>query len=353
MEGDIWLLQNRKEQSRLDDWKEFQYWEHKKADGLVKKMEQAAEAEKLSETRLQAAIDAEQPADRIEWIKEQGVARHEARRGTAGIELRRQAVLLKWIAEQLPMIAAECRTSGFRSAAQDTRRSNLISTNLGKRKRSMEDPAQIKDSRRKVEFADHPSPTLSPVINTNSRASTIKALPQRKAAPISRTGKHQRRKATHQETHDLSTRHGSKVSTPSQKKPSPKPANSSRVFRHAKRGPIQTPFNQVSHQAEPKTSVLAVVDASERGLLHQAHPSQVSKAQTRDGKARGGKVKLNSSGNKERSNSRPQSRQDEALGKISTSCKSIVPRARTKRSLASNPVRRSQRISQRPTVHYF
>ena len=287
IEGDICLLQNWKEQSRLDDWKEFQYWEYKKADGLVKKMEQAAEAKKACENRLQAAIDEGQAADRIEWINEQGVAAYEARRGTAESQLQREAVLLKWIDEQLPIIASECRTLGICSETQDVRQSSLISTNLGKRERSVEEPAYVKDSSRKVEFADSASVALSPAINTNSR--TTKALPQR-------------------------------------------------------------PCDWMSHQAGLKMSGLAV---AERGLLYPAHLSRVSKAQTGDQRARGGKVKLNSPGDKQESNCCLQSRQDEALGKVSTKCTSTVLRARTKRTLVSNLVQRSARISQRPTVHYF
>ncbi|KAH9827205.1 hypothetical protein Tdes44962_MAKER03015 [Teratosphaeria destructans] len=57
-------------------------------------MERAAEDKNISESELQAAIDEGRPADEVEWLREAGVAHDEARRGTAKIELQRQAVLL-------------------------------------------------------------------------------------------------------------------------------------------------------------------------------------------------------------------------------------------------------------------
>lgn len=107
MEGDICLLQDRKEQSRLEDWKEFQYWEYRKADGLVEEMDHYAEGVKRQEKRLQAAIDAGRPADEIKMIREDTLAIMKGRRGGAEIELERRNVLLKWIDEQLPIIASE------------------------------------------------------------------------------------------------------------------------------------------------------------------------------------------------------------------------------------------------------
>jgi len=186
LQGDVCLLQNRKEQSRLDDWKEFQFREYRKADGFIREMERAGEDLKVSESRLQAAIDAGRPADKIEWIKGQGVAIHKARRGTAELELKRHAVFLKWMDEQLPIIASD-----IRSEIGDNLQLSSISTHLGKRKRSTEDAMDrtagqrkiskshhVTDSRRKGELEKGPGSTVSPAINTDSQSSKLVDLLQ-------------------------------------------------------------------------------------------------------------------------------------------------------------------------------
>lgn len=43
LQDDVCLHQNRKEQSRLDDWKEFQFREYRKADGFIREIEHAEE----------------------------------------------------------------------------------------------------------------------------------------------------------------------------------------------------------------------------------------------------------------------------------------------------------------------
>ncbi|KAK3700523.1 hypothetical protein LTR37_015924 [Vermiconidia calcicola] len=350
IEGDVCLLQNRKEQSRFDDWKEFHYWEHTKADRSIKEMVRAAGAKKACESQLQTAIDEGQAADRIEWVKEQGVAAYEARRGTAEIELERQAVLLEWIGEQLPIIASECASSYICSDTRDDCQSTSIRTKLGKRKRLTEESAHMKICRRKVADADPHNSAVPLATNTDERDSTLYALPQRKAG---RTSRHQRSRNTHQEAHAvLSPTHRYEGSKPSQKKPSPKPAKSSRSRSYAKLDLVQTKSEQLSIQAGSNTRTSATAHDSERGLLRPACSSPVFKAQTRGRKARGGEVRLSSPGNNQGCDGQPQSRQDEVPGKISTTCKNTVPRVRTNLRLASKPVRRSQRISQRPPVHY-
>ena len=313
-------------------------------------MKKAGEAKKACESQLQAAINEGQAADRIDWIKEQGVAAYEGRRGTAEIKLERQAVLLEWIDEQLPIIASECASSYICSDTRDDRQSTSISTNLRKRKRSAEESSHMKNGRRKVAFAEPPNSAVPPAINTNERDFILYASPQRKAGRHSR---HQRPRNTHRGAHAvLSPTHGSESSKPSQKKPSPKPANFSRSRSHAKLDLVQTESEQLSIQAGSNTRTSATAHNSERGLLRPACSFPVFKAQTRGRKARGGKVRLTSLGNKQGCDGQPQSRQDEVPGKISTACKNTVPRVRTNRRLAAKPVRRSQRISQRPTVHY-
>ena len=191
LECDIRLLQNRKEQSRLDDWKEFQFREYGKADGFIGDMERAVEDKKRSESRLQAAIDKGQPADEIEWMKQQGVVIHEARRGTAERELKRHAVFLKWIDEQLPIIASECAPSGINSEIGDDRQLSSVSTHLGKRKRAKEDtmdrtasqwkiskPHDVTVRRRKGELEKRPGSPVAPAINTDSQTSKLVDQPQ-------------------------------------------------------------------------------------------------------------------------------------------------------------------------------
>ena len=117
----------------------------------------------------------------------------------AEIELQRQAVLLKWIDEQLPIIASKCQTSDIRSGTQGDHQ--LTSKNLVKRKRAMEESAHVKDSRSKVKFVDIHDSTVSLTVNTNDRDSRLAGLPQRKAARRSYTNKQQRSKSMHQEAH--------------------------------------------------------------------------------------------------------------------------------------------------------
>lgn len=118
------MLQDRKEQNRLDDWKEFQFREYKKADGFIKDMENAAKDKKVSEGRLHAAIAAGKSANEKQSMKEHGVIVHEARRGTAEIKLKRQNMYLKWIDEQLPIISYECQASGMRSETRNHHQSS-------------------------------------------------------------------------------------------------------------------------------------------------------------------------------------------------------------------------------------
>ena len=165
LEGDVILLQDRKEQSRLQDWVELQYWEYKKADGFVNERERYAGEVQEQQERLQAAIDEDQPAEEIEWIRDHSLALMEGRRGGAGIDLERQNVLLKWIDEQLPIIASECQTSTTGKHLPNGCQSPSEGVSLGKRKRSTNQTGHVRDCRRRVGFADlsdlEPSPAKS------------------------------------------------------------------------------------------------------------------------------------------------------------------------------------------------
>ena len=186
LQDNICLRSNRKEQSRLDDWKEFQFREYRKADQFTKEIERAEEDLKTSERELQASIVAGHPADRINWIKVQGVAYDKARRGTAQRELKRHAVFLKWIDEQLLMVASECAPLDVPSHFQDHDQSSSVKSQLGKRKRSTEDIIDHTASHRKLSKSCHqmnsgskselhsaPSFTVSSVINTSSQDSRL------------------------------------------------------------------------------------------------------------------------------------------------------------------------------------
>ena len=74
--------------------------------------------------------------EKIRWIREHTLAIMKERRGSAEIDLQRQNVLLKWIDKQLPIIASECQTLAISRHVLNNCRSALISTSLGKRKRS-------------------------------------------------------------------------------------------------------------------------------------------------------------------------------------------------------------------------
>jgi hypothetical protein len=113
------LLQDRKLQSRLQDWVEYQYIKYKKADKLSKDLDNASNA---YEAEKQNANNDNLPLlkDRLEG---------------AEIDLQRQRVLLKWVDEQIRMIAAESPVP----KADDTQRRSTKST-LGKRKRPASPP---------------------------------------------------------------------------------------------------------------------------------------------------------------------------------------------------------------------
>ncbi|KAK4983192.1 hypothetical protein LTR66_008922 [Elasticomyces elasticus] len=108
LEGDVELHQDRKKQSRLDDWKEYQFYQLRTADRSTRAMKYAEAELELERKRLHAAVEAGQSAQSVAWIKEWGIAYWQGRRGTARRELEERNVLLKWIDQQLPTIASEC-----------------------------------------------------------------------------------------------------------------------------------------------------------------------------------------------------------------------------------------------------
>ena len=255
LEGDIPLLQDRKEQSRLQDWVEFQYWEYKKADRLIKERERYAEEVKNEETELQAAIDANLPVNKIKWMRDHTLAITKARRGGAEIELQRQNVLLKWIDEQLLIIASECQTSVIGTHVSNDCESPSVSTSLGKRKRSTDQAGHVKDSRRRVEFAEPCDTELPPVKHADVRSSKPANLPESEAPRTPNTGRRRHRNAHLEARANGDIIHSLDISGPVHRKSSPKRTNSSRRDR-TRVIPVQTQRERRSVRAGSNTSGL-------------------------------------------------------------------------------------------------
>ena len=379
LEGDICLLQDRKEQSRLEDWVEFQYWEYKKADRLVKEMDRYAEEVKGQEKRLQAAIDAGRPADKIKMIREHSLALMKGRRGGAEIELERQNVLLKWIDEQLPIIASECQTSAISTHLPNECQSASISTNLGKRKRSANDTGHVKDSRRRVEFAEPCDTELLPVKNADIRDSRLAGLPKSQAPRTPNTRQRRHRNAHLEACADGDTIHTLDISNPVHRKSSPKRTNSSRRDR-TRVNPVQTQRERRSVRAGSNSSGLrqqpaatpaeeevtfqmpkaelatsaisskrrsSTAPAPQSTILRRVRSSRVSKtrerARTRVSPEAAHRDDTRRSPRKGKQKEKPATPRDG---------KNLVKGRRKKQHLADAPVRRSPRLEGKPAICY-
>ncbi|CAK3830261.1 Hypothetical predicted protein [Lecanosticta acicola] len=147
-EGQIDLLLDRKQQSQQQDWAEFQYWEHKKADRLVQRRELDADGIERQEKTLQIAINAGEPAEKIEAIRNH-LEILRGRHSGAERDLQRQTVLLNWIDGQLPMIASECQGSLSVTNSTKDYHSPSNSASSGKRKRSTEQTGDVDYSDRR------------------------------------------------------------------------------------------------------------------------------------------------------------------------------------------------------------
>lgn len=225
LEGDVELHQDRKKQSRLDDWKEYQFYQLRTADRITRDMRYAEAELELARKRLHAAVEAGQSAQSIDWIKEWGVAYWQGRRGGAGMDLEEHNVLLKWIDQQLPTIASECgslsqgskpfhrsdsteaRTVsegpqlGSEAAEHSSHQPDPVRTSM-KRKRSMEEsalcpsiPPKVKRSNAAtnvcegMKFSNITSAPVSPDIHADNRDRDHSAAPQQQnhAAPPRRS----------------------------------------------------------------------------------------------------------------------------------------------------------------------
>ena len=177
------------------------------------------------------------------------------RRGGAEIELERQKVLLKCIDEQLPIIASECQTSAFSTHLPNDYQTASIGTSLGKRKRPAHPTSHVKDSRRRVEFAEPRDTALSPVKNADDRGSRLAGLPKTQAPRTPNTG-HRRRRNAHLEAYaDGDTIHTSDISSLVRRRSPIKRTNPSRRDR-ARVNPVQTPRERRSVRAGSNTSGL-------------------------------------------------------------------------------------------------
>jgi hypothetical protein len=379
LEGDICLLQDRKEQSRLQDWIEFQYWEYKKADRFVKQMEHYAEEVKGQEKRLQAAIDAELPAEKIAMIRDDTLAIMKGRRGGAEIHLQRQNVLLKWIDEQLPIIASECQASALSMQATNDCRSASTSTNLGKRKRSADESCHVKDSRRRVEFAEPCDTESLPVKNADARGSRP-AGRTKSQAPQPPNTRHRRHTNAHLDAcADGDSIHTLDISSSAHRKSSPKRTNSSRRDRTGL-NPIQakserrsvragssssglrqqraaTPAEEEFTFQKPKAELATSATSSKRRrstapapqstILGRVHSSRVSKTL--------GRARIQASPEvAHRDDVLRSMRMDKQKEKPATAQdgKNLVKSKRTKQHIADAPVRRSTRLQGKPAICY-
>ena len=377
--GDICLLQDRKEQSRLEDWAEFQHWEYRKADRFVKEMERYAEEVKDEETRLQVAIDEGRPPDKIEWIRQHVIPITKARRGTAKRELERQNVLLKWIDEQLHSIASECQTSAISTNVPNDCQSVSKGTSLGKRKRSTDQIGHVKDSRRRVEFAEPCDTELPPVRNADIRGSRFAGRPKSQASRTPNT-RHRRHRNTHLEAcAGGDTIHTLDVSDSVRRKSSPKRTNSSRrectrvnpvqtqregcsvragsdSSGHRQR-PAATPaeeeFTFQKPEAELATSAISskrcrsTAPAPQRPVLGRVHSSRVSKTR---GRARA--EVLPEAAHRDDSRRSPKKGKQKEKLVTSRDGKNLVKGRRKKQHLADAPVRRSPRLEGKPAICY-
>nr|POF26277.1 hypothetical protein CFP56_22426 [Quercus suber] len=182
LEGDVYLLQDRQKQTRLQDWVEFQYWEYCHADRLLRSC-YAGESSK-QKRMLQAVTDTDQPAKKADWTRDHTIAIMERRQGGAGLVFERQAALLEWIDEQFRIIASECQVSAFDLHATDDCRSPLFDRGPGMRKRPAHEIEYPEKSRRRVRFVESCVAEPSLAENTDARDLALVGIFNRKPSGI-------------------------------------------------------------------------------------------------------------------------------------------------------------------------
>ncbi len=103
LEGDVELQRERERQNVLNDWKEFQVYEHQNLGPLEKDVRKAEKGLDSAQKRWEGVELSE--ANKPSWMSDLGW--HKGDMGTAKRELARLNVWLEWIEQQLPMIASE------------------------------------------------------------------------------------------------------------------------------------------------------------------------------------------------------------------------------------------------------
>ncbi|QSS61160.1 hypothetical protein I7I51_03332 [Histoplasma capsulatum] len=115
IEGDIHLHFDPKQQTKVDEWKEYHYFQHRKLAGMRPRAEEARQRREKERREWEAVngtgkkIDRSEPAG-IAWIY----------RDKVEADLDDFMVLLNWIEQQLPEIARECAISNNNNAPKDT-----------------------------------------------------------------------------------------------------------------------------------------------------------------------------------------------------------------------------------------
>ncbi|KAJ9624470.1 hypothetical protein H2203_005205 [Taxawa tesnikishii (nom. ined.)] len=112
LQGDAELHHDHTRQTQLDDWREYQYYQYRKADRFRKDMKYAETRMERSQEKQQAAIDAGQATESINSIEKADITYWRAKRGTARRKLEKHSILLKWIGEQIPIIASGHQSPG-------------------------------------------------------------------------------------------------------------------------------------------------------------------------------------------------------------------------------------------------
>ena len=167
--GNICLLQDRREQSTLADWKEFQFYEYCKAHRIRLGIEQAGRDLEDAQERLRDSIDAGASAFDISLERDLSVTMLKARCEGEKDELVRHVGYLRWIDAQLLIMESESGFSpspqlGKRKRSEDEAESSLVSKKVrtsdedataGPADDSTEEPSAVVTSRR-VTFADSP-----------------------------------------------------------------------------------------------------------------------------------------------------------------------------------------------------
>lgn len=96
IEGDIQLLFDVEQQTKVDEWKEFHYFQHKKLAGIKAKAEEGRQTRERKKTDWEVGNgDPEFPPELFDW------------RWKAETDVDKFMILLNWIEEQLPKIAQE------------------------------------------------------------------------------------------------------------------------------------------------------------------------------------------------------------------------------------------------------